>query len=183
MTISVKGEKIDTLADILPEKGKLNILIIAKTPAPISVKAGHYFQGQQGKMLWNKLTEYGIMTYPHGEFPDDFLLNNNIGITDIVKVPRNYGSEPSNQEYCDGMDRILDLIKDFQPKIIFFVYKAVLDNILRLKFRIPDKSVYGFNPNLDKLFNSKVFVFPMPGTPCTREQSIKSMTELKKIIL
>jgi len=154
MTISVKGERIGTLADILPEKGRLKMLIIAKTPAPISVKAGHYFQGQQGKMLWNKLTEYGILTYPNGEFPDDYLLINDIGITDIVKTPRDYGSEPTTQEYCDGMDRILDLIKDYQPKIIFFVYKGVLDNILRLKFGISEKAEYGFNPNLDKVFKS-----------------------------
>ena len=88
ITTIVNGRKADTLADILPDKGKLNILMIAKTPAPVSVKAGHYFQGQQGKMLWNRLAEYGILKYPSGEFPDDYLLLNKIGITDIVKVPR-----------------------------------------------------------------------------------------------
>jgi hypothetical protein len=180
--ITVNGKQVDTLADILPEKGRLNILMIAKTPAPISVKIGHYFQGQQGKMLWNRLAKYEIISYPSEEYPDDYLLKNKIGITDIVKVPRDYGSEPSSQEYNNGMERIVDLITRFQPKIVFFVYKGVLDNILRLKYNILQKSKYGFNPQLDNVLKSKVFVFPMPGTPCTKDEAIKSMTDLKSII-
>ena len=182
ITTTLNGKKVDTLADILPEKGRLNILMIAKTPATISVKIGHYFQGHQGKMLWNRLAEYGILSYPAGDFPDDYLLINKIGITDIAKVPRDYGSEPSAQEYHNGAERISDLITRFQPKIIFFVYKGVLDNILRLTYKISQKSKYGFNPQLDNVFKSKVFVFPMPGTPCTKDESIKSMNDLKSII-
>jgi len=182
MKINVSGKDVTTLADILPEKGLLEILFIAKTPAMISVEIGHYFQGKQGTMFWNRLSEYNILKVPFGKFADDFLLENGYGITDIVKVPRNYGNEPSNEEYKLGLERILGVIKKHNPKVIIFVYKKVLDNIISLNFGIEFKSVYGFNPNLEKHFNSKVFVFPMPGTPCKTEQAVKAMTELKNLL-
>jgi hypothetical protein len=53
--ISINGKLVKTLADILPQTSGLEMLFIAKTPAPVSVEAGHYFQGRQGKMFWNKL--------------------------------------------------------------------------------------------------------------------------------
>jgi mismatch-specific thymine-DNA glycosylase len=180
--ISVSGEKVKTLKDILPENKKLKILFIAKTPALKSVENGHYFQGKQGRMFWNKLSEYRILSVPFGNYEDDYLLKNNFGITDIVKVPRDYGNEPSCEEYKEGSLRILNIIQKYEPKVIVFVYKKVLDNILKFSFELKTKSVYGFNPQLQKFFGSQVFVFPMPGTPCTKEEAIISMNQLKNQI-
>lgn len=180
--ISVNNRKIRTLEDILPSKEGLNIIFVGKTPAPISVAKGHYFQGKQGRMFWNKLLEYKILEVPPGEYEDDYLLKNNYGITDIVKLPKEYGNEPTIDEYLQGLNRILDLIKNHKPKVIVFIYKKVLDQILKFAFNIKIKSNYGFNPQFDKYFNSKVFVFPMPGTPCTREQAHKAMLALNEII-
>ena len=181
-TITVGGRQFDTLSDILPDKGNLEILFIAKTPAIVSVEAGHYFQGKQGTMFWNRLSEYNILKVPNGMFADECLLSNKYGITDIVKVPRNYGNEPSDEEYKSGLQRILAIINTFKPKVIVFVYKKVLDNIVRLNFGVQTKSNYGFNSQLEKYFNSKVFVFPMPGTPCKTEEAIKSMTAVKNLL-
>jgi len=180
--ITVENKEFDTLSDILPEKGNLEILFIAKTPAMISVHAGHYFQGKQGTMFWNRLSEYNILKVPPGKFADEYLLENKFGITDIVKVPRDYGNEPSKAEYKSGLKDILDKINKFKPKVIVFVYKAVLDKILEYNFGIVEKSKYGFNSNLDHYFNSSIFVFPMPGTPCTKEEAFQSMSQLKKLL-
>lgn len=180
--ITVNNKSHDTLADILPDEGKLEILFIAKTPAMVSVNAGHYFQGRQGRMLWNKLANYNILKVPYGQFEDDYLLLNNYGLTDIVKVPRDYGDEPSDEEYRNGLQRILALIKKHRPKVVVFVYKKVLDNIIRLNFGQQSKVNYGFNTQLEKMLGSKIFVFPMPGTPCTTTESKSSMTELEKLI-
>ncbi|MEY8000947.1 hypothetical protein AB8U03_12220 [Clostridium sp. Mt-5] len=63
--IQVDGETIETLQDILPQGSELNILFVGKVPTPFSVKEGHYFQGRQGKMFWNKLQKYtGSCNYP-----------------------------------------------------------------------------------------------------------------------
>ena len=180
--ITFEGKSHDTLADILPDTGYLEILFIAKTPAIVSVVAGHYFQGKQGTMFWNRLSEYNILKVPNGIFADECLLLNNYGITDIVKVPRNYSNEPSDEEYRSGLQRILTVIEKYKPKVIVFVYKKVLDTIVKLNFGIQAKSNYGFNAQLDKCFNSKVFVFPMPGTPCKAGEAIQSMKALKNLL-
>lgn len=171
-----------TLKDIMPKDHLLKILFVAKTPATISVNTGHYFQGKQGRMFWNMLAKYSILNVPQGQFEDDYLLDNGYGLTDIVKVPRDYGNEPSDEEYINGLQRILNLIEKHKPKVIVFVYKRVLDNIIRLNFKGQLKTNYGFNVQLEKQFNSKVFVFPMPGTPCTKIESVTSMTELKTFL-
>lgn len=180
--ISIDGKDIETLSDILPKETELKILFIAKTPATLSVKIGHYFQGQQGTMFWNKLKDFEILKVKPNTFDDENLLSHDFGITDIVKVPRDYGNEPSVEEYKNGLIKINEIINNYRPKILVFVYKGVLDNILKHQFNIKAKSEYGFNPNLDKLFGSIVFVFPMPGTPCKKENADLFMKELKKIL-
>lgn len=181
--ISIDGRTVTTLRDILPSAGPLKMLIVAKTPAPVSVAAGHYFQGKQGQMFWNALVGNGLLTVPAGAFHDDHLLAHGYGLTDLVKEPRPFGEEPTEQEYSAGIDRVLGLIKTYQPMVLMFVYKGVLDAILRLRFGIKVKSAYGFNPDHDAHFGSRVFVFPMPGTPCKREVAQSAMKELSAMLL
>ncbi len=175
------GNKFQTFEDILP-KSPCKILFIAKTPAPKSVEKGHYFQGSQGKSFWNKLVNYGLFAVPDEEYEDDQLIKYSYGITDIVKIPRNYGKEPSEAEYVAGLPRILNIIERLKPEVIVFIYKKVLDVIMRNSFNITTKSVYGYNETYNKYFKSIVFVFPMPGTPCTSEEAHKHMLYLKNII-
>lgn len=176
------NETYSTFDDILPDKIPMNILLIAKVPAPNSVKKGHYFQGSQGKAMWNKLEQYGLIKLDPNKYEDDCLVEQGHGITDIVKKPREFRDEPTKEEYINGIDRIINIVKKHKPKVIIFVYKKVLDKILNIKYNITEKSVYGFNQKFDALFNSKVFVFPMPGTPCKGEDSIIIMKQLKEVM-
>ena len=178
--IQKEGKTYDTLEDILPSDSlKLDMLIIGKVPAPESVKAGHYFQGRQGKTMWNKLTSYEILK-KNTLYHDDSLLHSKIGITDIVKVPREYGNEPSSSEYSEGKKRIISIIDKYKPKVVFFVYKPVLERFVSPLCEI----IYGFNENLIEYFNGcKVFLFPMPGTRgATKDIIEKAMTDLKKYL-
>lgn len=178
IVLEVNGRPVKTLADILPERGPMKMLVIAKTPAPISVAAGHYFQGIQGRAFWNRLREYQILGHSANHHEDEMLLGHGYGITDIVKAPRGYGNEPSDTEYRAGSDRILSLVRTLRPEVLMFVYKRVLDRLLAIAFDYDRKAQYGFNPSLDALFGSRVFVFPMPGTPCTRAQAHAAMEDL-----
>jgi hypothetical protein len=181
-TIRVGDRDVITLADILPASGPMKMLIVAKTPALASVEAGHYFQGPQGRMFWNRLRDYRLLTVPSGAYEDDFLVAHGYGLTDVVKVPRNYGDEPSDGEYRDAVGRVLELIDQLVPEVVMFVYKRVLDQIMRLSFDRPGKSEYGFSPDLDADFGARVFVFPMPGTPCTRSHASAAMTDLAGVL-
>lgn len=179
--MAVGGRKVLTLRDILPETPGLKVLFVGKTPAPESVAACHYFQGAQGRMFWNRLKEYGLLK-PTTRYEDDSLLDHGFGITDIVKVPRASGNEPSAAEYVAGMHRILDLIRVHRPAVIVFVYKKVLDEMLGRRFGIREKSTYGFNPDVEKCFGTRVFAFPLPGTPCTKAKAAAAMRKLVEAV-
>lgn len=159
------------------------MLMIGKTPAPISVKVGHYFQGRQGLYFWGQLKKYKILNVPLGHYEDEVLLEHGFGLTDIVKVPHEFGNEPTAQEYKNGLIRIQSLIIELNPYVLMFVYKGVLDKVLALSFGKKTKSQYGFNNQLNNLFQSKVFVFPMPGTPCKKDQINNGMAELKNALM
>ncbi len=177
ITVSIGGRDVRTLRDILPTSPGLQILFVAKTPSPISVEKGHYFQGRQGQLFWRRLKEYGLLDHETG-FEDDLLLEHGYGLTDIVKEPHSFGDEPSNREYSEGFLRILELVRTHRPKVVVFVYKKVLDEVIRLGFGVEKKSTYGFNQSLEPRFGTRVFVFPLPGTPCTKAQAASAMRGL-----
>lgn len=177
VTLVTEGQDVRTLRDLLPETPGLRVLFIAKTPAPESVEIGHYFQGKQGRSFWRMLKEYGLLR-PTTDFEDDSFLDHEYGITDIAKIPRPFGQEPSAAEYEAGSHRILKLIRIHRPKVVVFVYKKVLDEVNRLEFGIEKKSNYGFNPSLEPDFRARIFAFPLPGTPCTRVEATRAMQEL-----
>jgi G:T/U-mismatch repair DNA glycosylase len=175
--IVVDGRNVQTLNDLLPESPGLNVLFVGKTPAPNSVQIGHYFQGKQGLLFWKLLREYGIFE-PTTEFEDDSLLSYRYGLTDIAKVPRPFGEEPSAGKYAIGARRVIELVRLHQPRVIVFVYKKVLDTVAQLEFGVTQRSSYGSNPSLEPYFRSRVFAFPLPGTPCGREQAKQAMQQL-----
>jgi len=177
ITLRVDGREFRTLRDLLPESPGLNILFVGKTPAPESVQKGHYFQGKQGRSFWRILRQYRILV-PTTDFEDDALLQHGYGLTDIVKEPRPFGDEPSPEEYQAGASRILGHIRVHRPKVIVFVYKRVLDQIIQFEFGITKRARYGFNEQLEHYFGCRVFVFPLPGTSCTRELAKAAMEEL-----
>jgi len=181
--LTVNGETFATLQDILPDKPKkLDILFIGKTPVEVSVNAGHYFQGKQGKRFWSILCNNNILKVKQNTFEDENLLEHNYGITDLVKKPHPFNDEPSPGEYKAGLSHLMSIIDKYTPNVIVFVYKGVLDNILKYNFNIHKKSDYGLNKELNSVMNTNVFVFPMPATPCTKEQSIKAMEDLKQLL-
>ncbi len=177
-----EGRKVRTLRDILPERPGVRALFVAKTPAHVSVEAGHYFQGKQGQSFWRQLRQYGML-HPRTVFEDESLLEHGFGLTDIAKLPRDYGSEPSSKEYMEGTGRILNLINLHKPIIVIFVYKRILDKVLCRYFKDETKAAYGFNPSLDHHFGAKVFVLPLPGVGgCTKTTIDSAMRELGSVL-
>lgn len=175
------GNEYKTLRDILPESGPIDILFIGKVPMEISVERGHYFQGNHGTAFWNMLSKYSILEKGQHLYYDEALVENNYGITDIVKKPKNYGNEPESIEYIEGKKRIMESIERYSPRVIVFIYKPPFEELIP-----KDKKVdYGFNPHCDKYFGgAKTFLFPMPGIRrCNREKQFKVMCELKKTLL
>jgi uracil-DNA glycosylase len=176
--IEVDGRAVTTLADIVPAHGPLRVLFVGKSPAPVSVEAGHYLQGRMGKGFWKRLDEVGLLHAAGGEFHDDLLLDSGFGMTDVCKLPRPTGEEPSQAEYTEGWERVNGLISRTRPRILTFVYKSALDKVLEYSFGWEHKSGYGFNDDLMRTFGRRVFAFPMPGVACTQREAQRHLADL-----
>ena len=170
-TITVAGTTYETLQDILSEEGKqLKVLIVGKTPSLKSVVKGHYFQGVRGKTFWRKLSSLGLLKYPSDNYADDYLLEQGFGVTHISKIPREY--KPLNAVECrKGYTRLMEKIDAYKPHLLIFTYKNALDSLMSAVLNEPIRAKYGFNPIFDEILHSAVFVYPMPGTICTKAEA------------
>jgi hypothetical protein len=99
-------------------------------------------------------------------------------MTDICKLPRPFGEEPTKSEYVEGWERVNGLVTRLRPRILVFVYKGALDKVLEYSFGWEHKSGYGFNDDLMRTFGRRVFAFPLPGVACTAREAQRHMTDL-----
>ena len=176
-TIVYKGQTYETLRDILPDKAPMSILFVGKTPSPKSIVKGHYFQGTRGRYFWKKLRELGILHYPDDAFADDYLLANHCGVTHITKIPREY--QTFNEAVClREFPQLQEKIVRLRPDLLIFTYKNALDTLLSALLKKKVRAVYGFNPEYEVLFHAALFVFPMPGTICTKEEADLCLRDL-----
>jgi len=180
--IEVGGGLVTTLADILPERGELRALFLGKTPSPASVAVGHYFEGRMGRGLWRRLGDAGILSAPPGGYADDALLGAGFGVTDICKEPRPFGVEPGRGEYEAGWRRVAGIVDRLRPRILVFVYKGALDQVLRCAYGWEHRSGYGFNDDLSRTFGRRVFAVPLPGVACTAREAQRHMTDLARAL-
>src|SRR6476661_1657020 len=86
ITIDIDGFPTETLADLPPLRDRL--LFVGLNPSPVSVEAGHYFQGRLGRLFWGRLMTAAILPADTVvEEADDALVAAGHGLTDLHKVP------------------------------------------------------------------------------------------------
>lgn len=180
---------VKTLKNILPPEGQpVHVLFVGKFPVKESVDAGHYYQGRVGQKLWEMLKRYGIIENKigyllHKEFEDDDLPKYGYGMTDIVKRPGKSGDKLAEKDVIEGYARIKRLIKDRDVKIVVFLFKEVLEAILKSKgFSMDGDTIErGFDKSNNKAFfnNAEVFVFPGIGFQQNIQEEQTIMKQLK----
>lgn len=181
-----------TLKDILPPEGKpVYVLFVGKFPLKESIDAGHYYQGQMGQQLWEMLIRYGIIEFNvdyflHRKFEDDDLPKYGYGMTDIIKKPGYSGMSLMSfapDDISKGYERIKRLIEERNIKIVVFLFKEVLEAILRNKDFVHNCDIIerGFDKSNYKEFfnNAEVFVFPGMGFQKNEKEERAIMEQLK----
>ena len=147
------GTKVDTLADLL--RPGLRAICIGINPAPISVRAGHYYQGNLGQRVMQRLEDAGIIPTGGDVWADDWAFAHGVGFTDIVKRATNSEKEIYPAEYKFGRSDLHRKIREFQPPLVIFTFKKVAE-VLFGPFQ-----GHGFVESLS-LASSRVFVMPGP---------------------
>src|ERR1044072_5421812 len=61
-TVVIDGTPVQTLEDLPPLRDRL--LFVGLNPSPVSVAAGHYFQGRLGRTFWRRLVTAALLPPP-----------------------------------------------------------------------------------------------------------------------
>jgi hypothetical protein len=93
------GKETFTLADLL--RPGLRAVVVGINPSPISVAAGHYYQGRLGQRFFKRLDGAAVVDLSGAGWADDCAFRTGIGFTDVVKRPtaRADGLRPSELQH------------------------------------------------------------------------------------
>jgi TDG/mug DNA glycosylase family protein len=124
-TLVIDGKPIETLADLPPLRDRL--LFVGLNPSPVSVDAGHYFQGRLGRLFWERLMVAQILPRDTEiETADDALVAVGHGLTDLLKVPSKRDTA-SDSTLRAGVGPLWQKIAVWRPAAVVFVYKRAAE--------------------------------------------------------
>lgn len=147
------GVPVTTLEDLL--RLSLHAVCIGINPAPRSVDAGHYYQGQLGRKLFDQLRQVGVLSAGRSGWEDDEAFAAGIGFTDIVKRPTARAADVSAEEFAFGRGLLFAKLSEHRPRLAIFTFKQTA----RILFG--DFSGNGFVRRL-RLDGTDVFIMPRP---------------------
>jgi TDG/mug DNA glycosylase family protein len=152
------GKKCETLADIL--KPGLVCVFVGLNPSVVSVEKGHYLQGTLGRQFWRLIITHGILPEPtNGEFPDETLVANGFGITDLAKCPSPRADALTREDIEAGRAMLLQKIERYQPKIVCSVYRKTLEVLTGRKY------THQFGLLDERIGETLLFAAPFPYRP------------------
>lgn len=141
-----------TLKDLL--RPGLRAVVVGINPSPLSVAAGHYYQGRAGQQFFRRLRAAGLI--PDGDgFEDALAFAAGIGFTDLAKRPTRRAKELVHEELLQGRAALIEKLERFRPGLVIFTFKQSAEVLLG-RFE-----GHGFLPDR-RLGSAEVFVMPGP---------------------
>jgi TDG/mug DNA glycosylase family protein len=107
-----------TLQDHL--KPGLRLVIVGINPGYYSAQVSHYY-ARSGNLFWWALSNSGLVSKPYTPEMDAELLDEGIGLTDIVKRPTHSSGELTQAEFDEGRKITSQKIERYAPKVACFV--------------------------------------------------------------
>jgi TDG/mug DNA glycosylase family protein len=123
----------ETLPDIPPKPG--GVLLVGINPAPVSVAAGHYYQGRLGRRLWRRLESIGLLRDPSPGAEDEAFAREGHGLTDLVKRATTTSAELDASELAAGVDVLRKKILEWKPGLVLFAFSEPARRLLGRKVR------------------------------------------------
>ena len=160
-TLVIDGRPVETLADLPPLRDRL--LFVGLNPSPVSVEAGHYFQGRLGRAFWQRLITASILP-PDTDLDtaDDALMAEGHGVTDLLKTPTPR-DEATDAVLRAGVGPLWQKVSIWRPAAVVFVWKRAAQIVAARPLTEP----WG---TLDGVALSGRPCFLMPGPYAPREQ-------------
>lgn len=146
-----RGDQVETLKDLI--RPGLRAVVVGINPAPVSVAAGHYYQGKLGQAFFARLRRAGLLPSRPG-WEDDVAFAAGVGFTDIVKRPSASAAALPADELRYGKSILIGKLEAAQPELVLFTFKKTATVIFGAFAR------YGFIGKT--LAGGDVFVMPGP---------------------
>ena len=110
------GKHVETLDDLFPDR--VRAVCVGINPAPVSVAAGHYFQGALGQRFFARLRDAGVIGETARGAEDDAAVVAGIGFTDVVKRPTARAAEMAH-----AVRLLRATLERVQPPVLIFPFK------------------------------------------------------------
>ncbi len=161
------GKRVETLEDLV--RPGLRAVCIGINPSPVSVAAGHYYQGRAGQRFFSRLRTVGLLPEEHDGFEDDALYGAGVGFTDIVKRPTPRDTGIGAPEFEHGRELLAGKLEACRPGLVIFTFKKTATKL----FGPFDGN--GYQRGLS-IGGAKVFVMPGPYEPAaSADKTLKSL--------
>jgi TDG/mug DNA glycosylase family protein len=162
------GQRVETLADLL--RPGLRAVVVGINPAPVSVAAGHYYQGRAGQRLLGRLRKARVIPDDDGGFEDDTAFAAGIGFTDIVKRPTGRAEDLTDADFTHGRRLIEAKLGKVGVPLVIFAFKRAATAIFG------EFAGNGFVEGLT-LAGADVFVMPGPyESSATADTTLTALT-------
>jgi len=124
--ILINGVMTETLRERLVPG--MCAIFVGLNPSPVSVQAGHYYQGQLGRRFWDRVHEYGMIPWDRVGAEDDFAIKLCFGFADLVRRPTPCDNGLTRAEKVRGATDLIARLQRLpdRPPIIF-VFKDAWD--------------------------------------------------------
>jgi len=163
------GKEVETLADVPPKPG--GVLLVGINPAPISVAAGHYYQGRIGRRLWARLEQIGLLADRVPGAEDEAFREAGHGLTDLVKRPTASSDQLASEELAAGAEIVRAKVRDWRPGLVLFAFKGAAEPL------VGGAAAPGEGPELE---GARTFLLSGPYAP--RELTAKIDEELRRLL-
>jgi TDG/mug DNA glycosylase family protein len=120
--------EVETLPDIPPREG--GVLLVGSNPAPVSVAAGHYYQGRLGRRLWRRLERLGLLKDALPGAEDEAFARAGHGLTDLVKRPTASSGDLGEEELSGGVEALRAKVREWKPGLVLFAFARPARRVL-----------------------------------------------------
>lgn len=168
------GTEYLTLRDVLPARPRA--VIVGLNPSPVSVAAGHYYQGQVGQRQLRRLASAGLFQLADGARTfEDAALAAGVGFTDIVKRPTVGEKDLVAGELEHGRGPLAQKLGELDVPLVVCVFRHPVEALLGRKA--------AGGPSLQQArtgWGAQVFRMPGPYDAVAKADLV--MSELQKAL-
>lgn len=162
------GSMVPSLEDLL--RPGLLAVVVGINPAPASVAAGHYWQGNTGRTLWRRLAAVGLMPPGFDGREDDAAFESGVGFTDVVKRPTPSADDLDRVELEFGRHGLESKLESIGAPLVIFAFKRAAITLL---------GPFPGNGFVDGLALDRSLVFVMPGPYEAKASADSTLDELR----